>query len=164
MLKEDGVECSIQAIVEGPILAMIKDTLKAVETKINSQNRKYCYELFGYDFIIDQDLQPWLIEVNTNPCLEESSTLLRILLPRMIDDALKLTLDLVFPPKKSRPVEVKKPESPRLVAEAESEDQVLQFVLNSEPGLGCERNQVGGLSFQNHGILSMSHDVEATVV
>lgn len=30
-------------------------------------------EVFGYDFIIDESLNPWLIEVNTNPCLEESS-------------------------------------------------------------------------------------------
>jgi len=36
--------------------------------------------------------------VNTNPCLEESSALLKQLIPRMIDDALKLTLDVVFPP------------------------------------------------------------------
>jgi len=33
-------------------------------------------EIFGYDFILDHDLNPWLIEVNTNPCLEESSSLL----------------------------------------------------------------------------------------
>jgi len=57
-------------------------------------------EIFGYDFILDEDLNPWLIEVNTNPCLEESSTLLKVLIPRMLDDALKLTLDVVFPPKK----------------------------------------------------------------
>jgi D-alanine-D-alanine ligase-like ATP-grasp enzyme len=50
-------------------------------------------EIFGYDFIIDSALKPWLIEVNTNPCLEESSSLLKILIPRMLDDALKLTLD-----------------------------------------------------------------------
>ena len=34
-------------------------------------------EIFGYDFMVDEKLQPWLIEVNTNPSLEESSTFLR---------------------------------------------------------------------------------------
>jgi D-alanine-D-alanine ligase-like ATP-grasp enzyme len=33
-------------------------------------------EIFGYDFILDSDLKTWLIEVNTNPCIEESSPLL----------------------------------------------------------------------------------------
>ena len=47
--------------------------------------------------MIDRSLQPWLIEVNTNPCLEESSGLLKQLVPRMLDDTFKLTLDLVFP-------------------------------------------------------------------
>jgi hypothetical protein len=41
----------------------------------------------------------WLIEVNTNPCIEESSQLLKVLLPRMIEDMLKLTVDKVFPKK-----------------------------------------------------------------
>lgn len=50
-------------------------------------------EIFGYDFILDHSLNPWLIEINTNPCLEESSKLLKVYLPRMIDDALKLSLD-----------------------------------------------------------------------
>ena len=53
--------------------------------------------MFGYDFIIDQDFNCWLIEVNTNPCLEESSQLLKDLLPRMIEDMLKLTVDVLFP-------------------------------------------------------------------
>lgn len=61
--------------------------------------RRYCMEIFGYDFIVDSDLKTWLIEVNTNPCIEESSGLLKMLVPRMIDDAFKLTLDVVFPPK-----------------------------------------------------------------
>lgn len=58
--------------------------------------------MFGYDFIIDNGLKPWLIEVNTNPCLDESSLLLKKLLPRMIDDMFKLTLDIIFPPPRSR--------------------------------------------------------------
>ena len=53
--------------------------------------------MFGYDFILDEDFNVWLIEVNTNPCLEESSQLLKELLPRMVEDMLKLTIDQVFP-------------------------------------------------------------------
>ncbi len=52
--------------------------------KLNAAERNFCFELFGYDFIIDEAFKLWLIEVNTNPCLEESSALLRMLLPRMI--------------------------------------------------------------------------------
>lgn len=55
--------------------------------------------------MIDEALRPWLIEINTNPCLEETSALLRSLLPRMIDDAFKLTLDVYFPPPKDQPKE-----------------------------------------------------------
>ena len=53
--------------------------------------------MFGYDFIIDQDFNTWLIEVNTNPCLEESSQLLKDMLPRLIEDMMKLTVDVLFP-------------------------------------------------------------------
>jgi D-alanine-D-alanine ligase-like ATP-grasp enzyme len=28
------------------------------------------FELFGLDFMIDEDLCTWLIEANTNPCIE----------------------------------------------------------------------------------------------
>lgn len=61
--------------------------------KMNPNNRKECFEIFGLDYIIDADLNVWLIEVNTNPCLEESSGLLSKLLPRMLDDAFKITID-----------------------------------------------------------------------
>ena len=73
--------------------------MMSVRQKINKNNRKFCMEIFGYDFMVDNKMQPWLIEVNTNPSLEESSTLLRKLIPRMLDDAFKITLDVMFPPK-----------------------------------------------------------------
>jgi D-alanine-D-alanine ligase-like ATP-grasp enzyme len=41
-------------------------------------------EIFVYDFIIDNDFKTWLIEINTNPCIEESSGILKMLLPRML--------------------------------------------------------------------------------
>ena len=63
--------------------------------KLNPNKRSTCFELFGYDFILDKEFNTWLIEVNTNPCLEESSELLKMLLPRMLNDAFKLTLDVL---------------------------------------------------------------------
>lgn len=50
-------------------------SLESIRRKIKN-GRNCCFELFGYDFIIDGDLGCWLIEVNTNPCLEEASGIL----------------------------------------------------------------------------------------
>ena len=74
-------------------------SMQAVRKKLNPESQNYHFEIFGYDFIIDEAFRTWLIEINTNPCLEESSTLLKMLLPRMVDDALKLTIDQLFPKK-----------------------------------------------------------------
>lgn len=78
--------------------SLIKKSLFSAQKKINAEDRKFCFEIFGYDFIIDTDFNLWLIEINTNPCLELSSQLLKSLIPRMLDDAFKITLDLVFSP------------------------------------------------------------------
>jgi len=69
-----------------------------VRKKLNPNRHKQCFELFGFDYIIDEDFNVFLIECNTNPCLEESSKLLETLLVRMLNDAFKLTLDVHFPP------------------------------------------------------------------
>ena len=68
-------------------------TLLSIRKKLNAKKRKTCFELFGLDYFLDEDYNTFLIEVNTNPCLEESSSILRSLLPRMLDDMFKLTID-----------------------------------------------------------------------
>jgi hypothetical protein len=64
--------------------------------KLNERDRANTFEIFGYDFMLDQSFKPWLIEVNTNPSIELSSPLLAQLIPRMLDDAFKLTVDQIF--------------------------------------------------------------------
>ena len=78
--------------------------MESVKKKINMNKRNQCFEIFGYDFIIDNEFNTWLIEANTNPCLEESSELLKTLLPRMLNDAFKLTIDKIFKIKKENSV------------------------------------------------------------
>eukprot|EP01039_Chlorochromonas_danica_P001365 gene1365-1486_t len=63
------------------------------QTEINRS-----FELFGYDYMITEDFQPVLIEVNTNPCLEFVCPLLTDIISRVVDDSFKLTLDVLYPP------------------------------------------------------------------
>jgi hypothetical protein len=48
--------------------------------------------------MMDEDLNVWLIEANTNPCLELSGAYLSRLIPAMIENALKVAVDPLFPP------------------------------------------------------------------
>ena len=46
--------------------------------------------------MMDKDFNLFLIEINTNPGLEESSPWIKLIVPRMLDDALRLTIDQIF--------------------------------------------------------------------
>jgi len=94
-------------------------SFKAAEKYILKDNNKSQFEIFGYDFMIDEDFKVWLIEINTNPCLEESSKLLASLIPRMVDDALKLTIDKTF---KKKLIRNKEGEASILETEVEAEE------------------------------------------
>jgi len=81
------------------MIEIIKHSTLAIKDKLNKKKRQFCYVTLGYDFMIDSDLRVWLIEINKNPGLCESSNIIKMLIPRMIDDSLRLTLDDVFEPK-----------------------------------------------------------------
>ena len=65
---------------------------------LNREGKDKNMELFGLDFMVDDDFRPWLIEVNTNPCLELSSPVLERLVPHLVENVLRIGLDAVFPP------------------------------------------------------------------
>ena len=77
---------------------LIIDSLRASKYTLNPYKRKFCFELFGYDFLIDEDFRLWLIEVNTNPYLGEPNDFIKGMLPQMINDMLRIILDPYFPP------------------------------------------------------------------
>ncbi|CAD8048946.1 unnamed protein product [Paramecium sonneborni] len=82
-----------------PQLKMItQNAIKSVYNKIEPYKRNYNFEIFGLDFMIDDKFQPYLIEINTNPCLELSSPLLGRIIPAMVENALRLSIDTLIPP------------------------------------------------------------------
>jgi hypothetical protein len=48
--------------------------------------------------MLDEEFHPYLIEVNTNPCLELSSPLQARLIPTLIENTFKIAVDPLFPP------------------------------------------------------------------
>ena len=75
---------------------LVKISFKSVGNKLLKVTPVLCFEIFGYDFILDSDFRPWILEINNNPGLGISSPVIQKLVPRMFDDALRLTIDKIF--------------------------------------------------------------------
>jgi hypothetical protein len=41
---------------------MVKDSMMATFLKLEPSRRQHTFELFGYDFMIDANWKPWMIE------------------------------------------------------------------------------------------------------
>ena len=80
------------------IKEIISISMMSVKDQINKNNRNYQFEIFGYDFMLDEEFNLFLIEINDDPGIEESSPWISIIIPRMLDDALRLTIDQIFYP------------------------------------------------------------------
>jgi tubulin polyglutamylase TTLL4 len=71
-------------------------TLMSVEPTItanlqkNPTSRNNCFELYGFDIIVDANLKPWVLEVNVMPSLSSSSPFDKRIKTMLICDALTL--------------------------------------------------------------------------
>lgn len=74
-LKDNGIDDAkifdqIEDIIIKSLLSVEDTVFPATPTNSSSSN---CFELFGYDIIIDDDMTPWLLEVNMFPSLNVDS-------------------------------------------------------------------------------------------
>ncbi|XP_005485265.2 tubulin monoglutamylase TTLL4 isoform X1 [Zonotrichia albicollis] len=92
-LTQKGVNC--EAIWE-KIKDIVIKTIIASEPYVNSLVKMYvrrpycCHELFGFDIMLDENLKPWILEVNISPSLHSNSPLDVSIKGQMIRDLLNL--------------------------------------------------------------------------
>ena len=78
--------------VLAPINEIMTLVFKTVESKLDKMFG--CFELFGFDFMVDENLKPYLIEINTNPALFTDTAVQKDMLPKLVDDSVAMALKL----------------------------------------------------------------------
>lgn len=72
------------------------DCYLSAKSQLNPNKRPNSFELFGFDFMIDEDFRVWLIEVNTNPYIGIHNKRMKNILPEMFSSLFKITIDSMF--------------------------------------------------------------------
>lgn len=70
---------------------IIITTIQAARFEITTADNNF--ELFGYDFIIDDSLQVWLVEINASPTMEHSTELVTELIGKMARGLVNILVD-----------------------------------------------------------------------
>ncbi|KAK6181637.1 hypothetical protein SNE40_009457 [Patella caerulea] len=91
-LTSCGKEC-----FEHSILPQIKDIIvtcfKVIKERIDTTYLNYSsFQLFGFDFILDENFKVWLLEINGAPACAQK------LLPNLIESLVATAIDPLFPP------------------------------------------------------------------
>eukprot|EP00698_Gefionella_okellyi_P008659 TRINITY_DN2158_c0_g2_i1.p1 TRINITY_DN2158_c0_g2~~TRINITY_DN2158_c0_g2_i1.p1 ORF type:complete len:849 (+),score=153.41 TRINITY_DN2158_c0_g2_i1:69-2615(+) len=97
---------------ETPVMAQIKDiiikTLISVESKVVSAvkmqvpHRGNCFEVFGFDILLDDKLKAWLLEVNVSPSLNSEAPIDVRIKGALINDLFNLVGFVAYDRKKLR--------------------------------------------------------------
>eukprot|EP01022_Parablepharisma_sp_SALTPOND_P029652 TRINITY_DN742_c1_g1_i13.p2 TRINITY_DN742_c1_g1~~TRINITY_DN742_c1_g1_i13.p2 ORF type:complete len:1190 (+),score=82.88 TRINITY_DN742_c1_g1_i13:407-3976(+) len=80
------------------IKQIVKETIHAVYYRIDPKRRLHTFELLGYDFMIDEEYNVYLIEANVNPCLGTTSKFSSKFITCLVENTLIMALDPLFPP------------------------------------------------------------------
>ena len=94
-------------------LATVEDFKTRVTDKINEVmrliflqtkdrlDRKFgCFEVYGFDFMLDGDLSPILLEINVNPAIFLDTTSQGKILPKLVQDIVGMADEIHEPHKK----------------------------------------------------------------
>ncbi|OMJ90248.1 hypothetical protein SteCoe_7452 [Stentor coeruleus] len=78
------------------IKKIITHSLECVQDMVDG--RKGSCELYGYDIMLDDQYNPWLIEVNCSPAMDYSTPITEFMVKDVMDDTIKIMVDYYYAP------------------------------------------------------------------
>lgn len=85
----------IQEKLRPRLIDCLKFVARATQKTITSErNRGLCFGLYGADFILDSQLNPWLTEVQIGPGLSFDDPIKKKVIPPMLQDAVRIALEV----------------------------------------------------------------------
>jgi len=91
LLDTFGYDVWEDKIVES-IKTIVINSLESVQDNFESK-RGAPFEMFGYDIMIDDDFNCWLIEVNSSPAMDYSTHVTERLVKMVLEDTIKVVVD-----------------------------------------------------------------------
>lgn len=93
--QEELINIHCEDVYEDKIEQKIKDcvinTLSSVQDSF--EYKKGCFELYGFDIMIDSEFNVWLIEVNSSPAMDYSTYVTEKLVKQCLEDVCKVIID-----------------------------------------------------------------------
>jgi len=92
-LSGQGVDYDSQVLpgIHSLIISTLKSVSESIETK------EGCFELYGFDLILDRTYKPWLLEVNLSPACAERTGWMKEMLDCMSEGLLEIVLESSVP-------------------------------------------------------------------
>lgn len=81
--------------IEEKLKKVIINTLESVQDTF--EYKKGCFELYGFDIMIDEEFNAWLIEVNSSPAMDYSTQVTEVLVKQCLEDTVKVIVDYEIP-------------------------------------------------------------------
>lgn len=89
----DGVFERIKDVIIKTVLSVENPI---VTSMAGVKNKQACFEVYGFDILIDRDFKPWLLEVNVSPSLSSSSPLDKYVKTLLLSDSMFLVGFRIF--------------------------------------------------------------------
>eukprot|EP01066_Platyproteum_vivax_P015778 Platyproteum_vivax@DN6931_c0_g1_i1.p2 len=72
------------------VMHIVKELSRVIETTV--QPHPSTFTLYGIDLMLDDQLQTYLLEVNSNPAIHTSTSILKEVIPEVVEEAIDIAL------------------------------------------------------------------------